>query len=85
LDSWLYFIPPNLFISGPRKEWVFYENLPPATVVEWFKKFLDITTPPTQSLLGDLATYATDPKQKEDLNVLSQVPFLHSNFIAVKF
>jgi sulfite reductase alpha subunit-like flavoprotein len=61
-----------LTITCPRKEWVLYENLPPATVVEWFKKFFDITTPPTQSLLGDLATYAIDPKEKEDLNMVSQ-------------
>ncbi|XP_065573243.1 nitric oxide synthase 1-like [Artemia franciscana] len=61
-----------LTIAGPRKEWVCYENLPPATVFDWFKKFLDITTPPTQSLLYDLATYATDPKEKEGLDMLSQ-------------
>ena len=31
-----------LTIAGPRKEWVSYENLPLATVFEWFDKFLDV-------------------------------------------
>ncbi|KAK2715099.1 hypothetical protein QYM36_009926, partial [Artemia franciscana] len=59
-------------IDGSRKECLLYEKLPAATIVEWFKKFLDITTPPTQSLLGDLVVYAIDSQQKEDLKILSQ-------------
>jgi len=61
------------FILGPNKEFVRY--LPPATVFDWFKKFLDITTPPTMMLLSELATYATNQTEKERLNRLSEVLF----------
>ncbi|KAK2710156.1 hypothetical protein QYM36_013728, partial [Artemia franciscana] len=64
-------------IAGPNKEFVRY--LPPATVFDWFKKFLDITTPPTMMLLSELATYATNQTEKERLNRLSEDPgkYLH--------
>ncbi|XP_065560422.1 nitric oxide synthase 1-like [Artemia franciscana] len=62
----------TLTMEGPREEWVPYENLPPATIYEWFKKFLDITTPPTQLLLSEVSTYATNQTEKENLNLLSQ-------------
>ncbi|XP_041050943.1 nitric oxide synthase, brain-like [Carcharodon carcharias] len=58
--------------QGPQRKWVSEKRLPPCTVFQALSHFLDITTPPSPELLESFAELATDPKEKKELEELTQ-------------
>ncbi|KAG8307258.1 Nitric oxide synthase, brain [Homalodisca vitripennis] len=60
--------------SGVMTAWEAHERLPRASLRVLLTRFLDITTPPTPDFLNFLASCATDPKDKEKLELLVEDP-----------
>ncbi|KAM3826174.1 nitric oxide synthase 1 isoform 2-T2 [Vipera latastei] len=56
---------------GTISNWTDEARIPPCTIFQAFKYYLDITTPPTPILLQQFALLATDEKEKKRLQVLS--------------
>ncbi|TRY87492.1 hypothetical protein DNTS_035315 [Danionella cerebrum] len=52
--------------------WTNESRIPPCTIYQAFKHFLDITTPPSPVLLQQFAPLATSEKQRKRLEVLSK-------------
>lgn len=58
---------------GVISNWKDEPRLPPCTIFQAFKYYLDITTPPTPLQLQQFASLATSEKEKQRLLVLSKV------------
>ena len=60
-------------LTGPKEveEWEPHERLPPTSLREALRRFLDITTPPTQQFLSLLSSSCSDETEKESLKTLS--------------
>ena len=69
----LSFPPPPLTSIGVISNWTDEHRLPPCTIFQAFKYYLDITTPPTPLQLQQFASLATSEKEKQRLLVLSKV------------
>lgn len=63
----------NSFLAGVISNWTDENRVPPCTIFQAFKYYLDITTPPTPLLLQQFALLATSDKEKKRLQVLSKV------------
>lgn len=59
--------------AGVISNWTDESRIPPCTIYQTFKYFLDITTPPSPLLLQQFAPLATNEKQRKRLEVLSKV------------
>ncbi|KAJ8415334.1 hypothetical protein AAFF_G00423140 [Aldrovandia affinis] len=57
---------------GVISNWRDEGRIPPCTIYQAFKYFLDITTPPSPLLLQQFASLASNDKQKKKLEVLSK-------------
>ncbi|KAM4709511.1 nitric oxide synthase 1 isoform 1-T1 [Discoglossus pictus] len=57
---------------GVISNWSEEERIPPCTIFQAIKYFLDITTPPTPILMQQLALLATNDKEKKQLEILSK-------------
>ncbi|XP_041078618.1 nitric oxide synthase, brain-like [Polyodon spathula] len=57
---------------GVISNWTDENHIPPCTIFQAFKYFLDITTPPSPLLLQQFASLATSNKQRKKLEVLSK-------------
>uniref|UniRef100_A0A8B9Z2H6 nitric-oxide synthase (NADPH) n=1 Tax=Buteo japonicus TaxID=224669 RepID=A0A8B9Z2H6_9AVES len=57
---------------GVISNWTDENRVPPCTIFQAFKYYLDITTPPTPLLLQQFALLATSDKEKKRLQVLSK-------------
>ncbi|KAL7839928.1 hypothetical protein SRHO_G00265860 [Serrasalmus rhombeus] len=57
---------------GVISNWTDESRIPPCTIYQAFKYFLDITTPPSPLLLQQFAPLATSEKQRKRLEVLSK-------------
>ncbi|KAK1792259.1 hypothetical protein P4O66_012215 [Electrophorus voltai] len=57
---------------GVISNWTDESRIPPCTIYQAFKCFLDITTPPSALLLQQFAPLATSEKQRKRLEVLSK-------------
>nr|WLF82691.1 nitric oxide synthase 1 [Tor putitora] len=57
---------------GVISNWTDESRIPPCTIYQAFKYFLDITTPPSPVLLQQFAPLATNEKQRKRLEVLSK-------------
>ncbi|XP_076845953.1 nitric oxide synthase 1 isoform X2 [Brachyhypopomus gauderio] len=57
---------------GVISNWTDESRIPPCTIHQAFKFFLDITTPPSPLLLQQFALLATSDKQRKRLEVLSK-------------
>ncbi|XP_033901015.3 nitric oxide synthase 1-like [Acipenser ruthenus] len=57
---------------GVISNWTDENHIPPCTIFQAFKYFLDITTPPNPLLLQQFAALATSDKQRKKLEVLSK-------------
>nr|1F20_A Chain A, Nitric-oxide Synthase [Rattus norvegicus] len=57
---------------GVISNWKDESRLPPCTIFQAFKYYLDITTPPTPLQLQQFASLATNEKEKQRLLVLSK-------------
>ncbi|XP_048370628.1 nitric oxide synthase, brain isoform X1 [Sphaerodactylus townsendi] len=57
---------------GVISNWTDENRIPPCTIFQAFKYYLDITTPPTPLLLQQFALLATNEKEKKRLQVLSK-------------
>uniref|UniRef100_A0A8V5H7P6 nitric-oxide synthase (NADPH) n=1 Tax=Melopsittacus undulatus TaxID=13146 RepID=A0A8V5H7P6_MELUD len=57
---------------GVISNWTDENRVPPCTIFQAFKNYLDITTPPTPLLLQQFALLATSDKEKKRLQVLSK-------------
>ncbi|XP_061459466.1 nitric oxide synthase 1 isoform X2 [Rhineura floridana] len=57
---------------GVISNWTDESRVPPCTIFQAFKYYLDITTPPTPILLQQFALLATNEKEKKHLQVLSK-------------
>ncbi|XP_007936474.1 nitric oxide synthase, brain [Orycteropus afer afer] len=57
---------------GVISNWTDEHRLPPCTIFQAFKYYLDITTPPTPLQLQQFASLATNEKEKQRLLVLSK-------------
>uniref|UniRef100_A0A7N5JVX4 Nitric oxide synthase n=1 Tax=Ailuropoda melanoleuca TaxID=9646 RepID=A0A7N5JVX4_AILME len=57
---------------GVISNWTDEHRLPPCTIFQAFKYYLDITTPPTPLQLQQFASLATSEKEKQRLLVLSR-------------
>uniref|UniRef100_A0A8B9R6I7 Nitric oxide synthase n=1 Tax=Astyanax mexicanus TaxID=7994 RepID=A0A8B9R6I7_ASTMX len=57
---------------GVISNWTDESRIPPCTIHQAFKYFLDITTPPSPLLLQQFAPLATNEKQRKRLEVLSK-------------
>ena len=65
--------------AGVISNWTDEHRLPPCTIFQAFKYYLDITTPPTPLQLQQFASLATSEKERQRLLVLSKVgPWPHS-------
>uniref|UniRef100_A0A493TR03 nitric-oxide synthase (NADPH) n=1 Tax=Anas platyrhynchos platyrhynchos TaxID=8840 RepID=A0A493TR03_ANAPP len=58
--------------AGVISNWTDENRIPPCTIFQAFKYYLDITTPPTPLLLQQFALLATSDKEKKRLQVLSK-------------
>uniref|UniRef100_A0A663LZT9 nitric-oxide synthase (NADPH) n=1 Tax=Athene cunicularia TaxID=194338 RepID=A0A663LZT9_ATHCN len=58
--------------QGVISNWTDENRVPPCTIFQAFKYYLDITTPPTPLLLQQFALLATSDKEKKRLQVLSK-------------
>lgn len=63
----------NYLLAGVISNWTDENRVPPCTIFQAFKYYLDITTPPTPLLLQQFALLATSDKEKKRLQVLSKV------------
>lgn len=63
----------NSLLAGVISNWTDENRVPPCTIFQAFKYYLDITTPPTPLLLQQFALLATSDKEKKRLQVLSKV------------
>lgn len=59
--------------TGVISNWTDELRLPPCTIFQAFKYYLDITTPPTPLQLQQFASLATSEQEKQRLLVLSKV------------
>lgn len=59
--------------TGVISNWTDEHRIPPCTIFQAFKYYLDITTPPTPLQLQQFASLATSEKEKQRLLVLSKV------------
>uniref|UniRef100_A0A8B9PJP7 nitric-oxide synthase (NADPH) n=1 Tax=Apteryx owenii TaxID=8824 RepID=A0A8B9PJP7_APTOW len=59
-------------LAGVISNWTDENRVPPCTIFQAFKYYLDITTPPTPLLLQQFALLATSEKEKKRLQVLSK-------------
>uniref|UniRef100_I3NF66 Nitric oxide synthase n=1 Tax=Ictidomys tridecemlineatus TaxID=43179 RepID=I3NF66_ICTTR len=59
-------------LAGIISNWKDESRLPPCTIFQAFKYYLDITTPPTPLQLQQFASLATSEKEKQRLLVLSK-------------
>ncbi|XP_042297702.1 nitric oxide synthase, brain isoform X1 [Sceloporus undulatus] len=57
---------------GVISNWTDENRIPPCTIFQAFKYYLDITTPPTPILLQQFALLATSDKEKKRLQILSK-------------
>ncbi|XP_036382379.1 nitric oxide synthase, brain isoform X1 [Megalops cyprinoides] len=57
---------------GVISNWTDESRIPPCTIYQAFKYFLDITTPPSPLLLQQFASLASNDKQRKRLEVLSK-------------
>ncbi|XP_018409777.1 PREDICTED: nitric oxide synthase, brain [Nanorana parkeri] len=57
---------------GVISNWTEEERIPPCTIFQALKYFLDITTPPTPLLVQQIACLATNEKEKNRLEILSK-------------
>ncbi|RXN07080.1 nitric oxide brain [Labeo rohita] len=57
---------------GVISNWTDESRIPPCTIYQAFKYFLDISTPPSPLLLQQFAPLATNEKQRKRLEVLSK-------------
>ena len=64
-----------LFLLGSFKTWDQYNKLPVCTLRTAFARFLDITTPPSQTLLKIISAQATKDCDKEKLDNLTNVSY----------
>lgn len=64
---------PDSPLAGVISNWTDENRVPPCTIFQAFKYYLDITTPPTPLLLQQFALLATSDKEKKRLQVLSKV------------
>uniref|UniRef100_A0A671R3Q4 nitric-oxide synthase (NADPH) n=1 Tax=Sinocyclocheilus anshuiensis TaxID=1608454 RepID=A0A671R3Q4_9TELE len=62
----------SLSSAGVISNWTDESRIPPCTIYQAFKYFLDITTPPSPLLLQQFAPLATNEKQRKRLEVLSK-------------
>lgn len=60
--------------------WQTDERIPACTLVQALTYFLDVTTPPSQSLLRKLSTVAGQEEDRKRLEALASVIALHSFF-----
>lgn len=67
---------PHCASTGVISNWTEEHRLPPCTIFQAFKYYLDITTPPTPLQLQQFASLATSEKEKQRLLVLSKVSIL---------
>uniref|UniRef100_A0A8C1PMD5 Nitric oxide synthase n=1 Tax=Cyprinus carpio TaxID=7962 RepID=A0A8C1PMD5_CYPCA len=65
---------------GVISNWTDESRIPPCTIYQAFKYFLDITTPPSPLLLQQFAPLATNEKQRKRLEVLSKFILSHTSF-----
>lgn len=63
----------SLYFVGVISNWMDEIRIPPCTIYQAFKYFLDIATPPSPLLLQQFAPLATNEKQRKRLEVLSKV------------
>ncbi|KAK2102708.1 Nitric oxide synthase, brain [Saguinus oedipus] len=66
---------PPCTSTGVISNWTDECRLPPCTIFQAFKYYLDITTPPTPLQLQQFASLATSEKEKQRLLVLSKLGF----------
>uniref|UniRef100_A0A8C5LQZ2 Nitric oxide synthase n=1 Tax=Leptobrachium leishanense TaxID=445787 RepID=A0A8C5LQZ2_9ANUR len=57
---------------GVISNWTEEERIPPCTIFQAFKYFLDVTTPPTPILMQQIALLATNEKERKQLEILSK-------------
>uniref|UniRef100_A0A670KAH4 Nitric oxide synthase n=1 Tax=Podarcis muralis TaxID=64176 RepID=A0A670KAH4_PODMU len=62
----------NTALGKEQSNWTDENRVPPCTIFQAFKYYLDITTPPTPILLQQFALLATSEKEKKRLQVLSK-------------
>ena len=71
-------------LSGSVKTWDAYKKIPVCTLRTAFARFLDITTPPSQTLLKIISAQATKDCDREKIenltNVSSQIYILYKMF-----
>uniref|UniRef100_A0A8C4TCU9 Nitric oxide synthase n=1 Tax=Erpetoichthys calabaricus TaxID=27687 RepID=A0A8C4TCU9_ERPCA len=70
--SKLEFLEEKSTALGVISNWTDESRIPPCTVFQAFKYFLDITTPPSPLLLQQFASLASNDKQRKRLEVLSK-------------
>lgn len=63
----------NFLLSGSVKSWTPDERLPPMTLRTALTHYLDVTTPPPQTVLKQLAAIASDDNQRKALECLATV------------
>lgn len=72
-----------LWCLSEEKRWQTDERIPACTLVQALTYFLDVTTPPSQSLLRKLSTVASQEEDRKRLDALASVIALHSSFIGI--
>uniref|UniRef100_A0A8C2I061 Nitric oxide synthase n=1 Tax=Cyprinus carpio TaxID=7962 RepID=A0A8C2I061_CYPCA len=65
-------VDTSLFSAGVISNWTDESRIPPCTIYQAFKYFLDITTPPSPLLLQQFAPLATNEKQRKRLEGLQE-------------
>ena len=68
------------YMIGTTKSWEQYSRIPVCTLKTAFSRFLDITTPPSQTLLKLLAAQATKDCDRESLENLANVSLFAQPF-----
>ncbi|XP_022185085.2 nitric oxide synthase, salivary gland [Nilaparvata lugens] len=66
--------------TGVTRTWESYERLPACSLRTLLSRFVDITTPPSPFLLQFLATCASDPREKDLLNLLANEPAAYEDW-----
>ena len=69
----------QLQVQGPNRNWEYWKRIPPCSFDILLKRFVDLTSSPSQDTLRLLASSAIDPKDKIRLNVLAEVVTQASN------
>ncbi len=72
-----------LWCLSEEKRWQTDERIPACTLVQALTYFLDVTTPPSQSLLRKLSTVTSQEEDRKRLEALASVIALHSSFIGI--